>query len=129
MAEDDVVQKPRCPLVAFNEIVGGKYKLRILWVLSKGVTRYGGLNRSLVMACQGKPVTPRILSRELKELAARQLIVRVAYPGVPPKVEYGLTVLGRTLVPIVDHIVAWGLEGRHTAILEVSATARLGKSG
>lgn len=67
--------KPRfCPLIAFDQIVGGKYKLRILWVLSKGSKRYGEIQRSLVLACHGKPVTPRILSRELKEMAARGLI-------------------------------------------------------
>ncbi|MDB5448870.1 MAG: transcriptional regulator [Phenylobacterium sp.] len=117
-----MTKRPRCPLIAFNELVGGKYKLRILWVLSKEATRYGGLNRSLVVACHGRPVTPRTLSRELRDLAGRGLIWRTAYPEVPPRVEYGLTDLGRTLVPLIDQIVAWGAEGRHTAILDAAET-------
>lgn len=53
------VKSRLCPLIAFDQIVGGKYKLRILWVLSKGPKRYGEIQRSLVLACQGNPVTPR----------------------------------------------------------------------
>jgi DNA-binding HxlR family transcriptional regulator len=56
--------------------VGGKYKLRILWVLSKGSKRYGEIQRSLVLACQGKPVTARV--------------------------EYTLTPAGATVGPVVD---------------------------
>ncbi len=110
--------KPRlCPLIAFDQIAGGKYKLRILWLLSKGPKRYGEIQRSLVLACQGKPVTPRILSRELKELAARGLIERTAFPQVPPRVEYALTAAGATVGPIMDEIIRWGLAGHHEAIM------------
>src|SRR5262249_37356223 len=75
-----VAARPRlCPLIAFDQIVGGKYKLRILWDLMKGPRRYGELRRSVLDACQGKPVTPRVLSRELKELEKRGLIHRKQY--------------------------------------------------
>lgn len=115
--------KPRfCPLIAFDQIVGGKYKLRILWVLSKGSKRYGEIQRSLVLACQRKPVTPRILSRELKELAARGLIHRTAFPEVPPRVEYALTRAGATVGPVIDEIVRWGLAGHHETIIRRSGT-------
>lgn len=106
-----------CPLIAFDQIAGGKYKLRALWVLGRGTSRYGDIRRSLVVACQGKAVTPRILSRELKDLAARGLIIRTAYPGVPPRVDYALTELGRSLLPIVEEIIRWGLAGKHEEIL------------
>ena len=113
--------KPRlCPLIAFDQIVGGKYKLRILWVLSKGSKRYGEIQRSLVLACQGKPVTPRILSRELKELAARGLVRRTAFPEIPPRVEYALTRAGATVSPVIDEIIRWGLAGHHEAIIRRS---------
>jgi DNA-binding HxlR family transcriptional regulator len=115
--------KPRlCPLIAFDQIAGGKYKLRILWVLSKGSMRYGEIQRSLVLACQGKPVTPRILSRELKELAARGLIQRKAFPQVPPRVEYTLAPAGATVGPVIDEIIRWGLAGHHEAITRRSGT-------
>jgi len=106
-----------CPLIAFDQIVGGKYKLRILWVLIKGPCRYGEIRRSLVIACQGKLVTPRILSRELKELEKRGLIHRQQYPEVPPKVEYRLTDLGKHLVPTIKQIIKWGEKGFHEQIL------------
>lgn len=102
-----------CPLIGFSRIAGGKYKLRILWELTEGPGRYGKLRRSVVVACQGKLVTPRVLSRELKELEARGLIRRKQYPVVPPKVEYSLTELGETLVPVIRQIIKWGRTGAH----------------
>jgi DNA-binding HxlR family transcriptional regulator len=110
-----------CPLIAFNQIVGGKYKLRILWVLSKGPKRYGEIQRSLVLACQGKSVTPRILSRELKDLVERGLIGRKAFPEVPPRVEYTLARAGATLLPVIEEIIRWGIGGHHEAIVRHSA--------
>ena len=98
-----------CPLIVFDQVAGGKYKLRALWTLRDGPRRYGEIRRSLVTACHGKPVTPRRLSRELKELAARGLVERTEYPGVPPRVDYALTGAGRDLLPIVDAIIAWGV--------------------
>jgi DNA-binding HxlR family transcriptional regulator len=112
-----------CPLIAFDQIVGGKYKLRTLWVLTNGPKRYGEIRRSLVIACQGKPVTARILSRELKELQKRKLITRKQFPTMPPKVEYALTDLGTRLTPVIKHIIRWGLTGAHEEIL------RAGDSG
>jgi len=98
-----------CPLLAFGMATGGKYKMRILWELKQGPQRYGQLRRSAIVAARGKPVTPRILSRELKELQSRGLIHRKQYPVVPPKVEYSLTLLGKSLIPVVKQIVKWGL--------------------
>jgi len=114
-----------CPLIAFDEIVGGKYKLRTLWVLIEGPRRYGEIRRSLVVACLGKPVTPRILSRELKELQQRGLILRKQYEGLPPKVEYRLTELGTRLIPVIRQIIKWGLTGAH----EVGPKVRKANAG
>jgi DNA-binding HxlR family transcriptional regulator len=98
-----------CPLIAFNFAAGGKYKMRILWELKDEAKRYGELRRSAIVAAGGAPVTPRVLSRELRELQGRGLISRKQYPVVPPKVEYRLTRLGKSLVPVVEEIVTWGL--------------------
>jgi DNA-binding HxlR family transcriptional regulator len=106
-----------CPAVGFSLIVGGKYKLRILWILIQRSYRYGEIRKSLLKGTLGKPVTPRVLSRELKELQLRGLIHRRQYDVVPPKVEYSLTELGRGLVPILEAIVDWGLTGVHEEIL------------
>ena len=102
-----------CPLIAFDQQLGGKYKLRILWDLHRGPRRYGELRRSLVPAGLGTPVTPRILSRELKELEKRGFIHRKQFPVVPPKVEYTLTERGAGLLPIIRQIIEWGMTGAH----------------
>jgi DNA-binding HxlR family transcriptional regulator len=113
-----------CPAIAFDRIVGGRYKLRILWTLTQGTKRYGEIGRSLLRGTLGKPITPRILSRELKDLEACGLIARKAFPVVPPKVEYSLTERGKTLLPILNEIVVWGMTGIHEEILrdEISET-------
>lgn len=98
-----------CPLNAFMLAAGGKYKMRILWELKEGSRRYGELRRSAIVAGRGAPVTARVLSRELKELQSRGLIDRKQYPVIPPKVEYSLTRVGKSLIPVVKQIVKWGL--------------------
>jgi len=84
-----------CPALGFSQIVGGKYKLRILWVLLRRPYRYGEIRASLMKGTLGKSVTPRVLSRELKELQQRGLIDRKQYDGMPLRVEYSLTGLER----------------------------------
>src|SRR5260370_36274321 len=94
-----------CPALGFSQIVGGKYKLRILGILIQRPYRYGEIRTSLLKGTLGKPVTPRVLSRELKELQHRGLIHRKQYNVVPPKVEYSLTDLGRGFQPVSESIV------------------------
>jgi DNA-binding HxlR family transcriptional regulator len=117
-----------CPAVGFSLIVGGKYKLRILWILIHRPYRYGEIRKSLLKGTLGKPVTPRVLSRELKELQLRGLIHRRQYDVLPPKVEYSLTELGRGLEPILQSIVTWGLTGVHEEILEMDINLTMPKS-
>jgi DNA-binding HxlR family transcriptional regulator len=109
-----------CPAIAFNQIVGGRYKLHILCVLHHGPQRFGEIGRSLLKGGLGKPITPRILSRELKELEQWGLIDRKAYPVVPRKVEYSLTDRGQALLPILAEIMRWGATGAHQEILGVT---------
>jgi DNA-binding HxlR family transcriptional regulator len=108
-----------CPAIAFNQILGGRYKLHILCVLNTGVHRYGEIGRSLLKGGLGRPITPRVLSRELKQLEERGLISRKAYLVVPRKVEYSLTGRGRALMPILAEIIRWGASGVHEEILGV----------
>src|SRR5215470_17514882 len=114
--------KPRkgkfCPLLAFGLAAGGKYKMRILWELKDGSRRYGELRRSAIVAARGAPVTPRVLSRELKELQSRGLIHRKQYPVVPPKVEYSLSALGKSLIPVVRQVVQWGLSAGQRVVVK-----------
>src|SRR5579863_9237561 len=84
-----------CPVTAFQRMISGKYKARIIWDLKDGPLRYGELQRGLTRGAEsGRAVTARVLSRELKALAAMGLIARKDFGLVPPKVEYRLTTLG-----------------------------------
>ena len=91
-----------CPVEAAMDVVGGKYKAQIVYELIKGTRRYNEIQRALPQA------TPRMLSKQLKELEEDGVINRVLYPVVPPKTEYSLTEMGETLVPIVESLCKWG---------------------
>jgi DNA-binding HxlR family transcriptional regulator len=108
-----------CPGLGFSQICGGKYKLRILWILGQRPYRYGEIQRSISLGGLGKSVTPRVLSRELKQLQERGLIHRKQFDVVPPHVEYSLTDRGRQLKPILRAIAAWGMTGAHEEILGI----------
>ena len=97
-----------CPIVAFNELTMGKYKIRILWEARSRPRRYSEIRRALVDATGGRPVTPRVLSRELRELESSGLLHRRQYLEVPPRVEYSLTKEGKRLLPIMKAICRWG---------------------
>jgi DNA-binding HxlR family transcriptional regulator len=99
----------RCPVAAFQRLISGKYKLRILWDLKDGPLRYGEIRSGLLRGLDGSgEIAPRVLSRELKALAQSGLISRKDYGLVPPKVEYRLTRTGRSFIPVVDKIRDWG---------------------
>ena len=90
----------RCPVTAFQQIIGGKYKLRILWDLQDGPRRYGEIKSGLLRGGEGTAeIAPRVLSRELKALPESGLIERKDFGVVPPKVEYCLTRKARVLFP------------------------------
>jgi DNA-binding HxlR family transcriptional regulator len=91
-----------CPTELAMEIVGGKRKLVILEHLRDGVRRFGELQRLL------PAITPRMLTRQLRELEADGIVHRHVYPEVPPKVEYSLTDTGRSLEPLLGELRTWG---------------------
>lgn len=97
-----------CPVVRFNALTGGKYKLRILWELQGAARRYSEIQRALVDATGGARITPRVLSRELRELCDAGLLARKQFPVIPPRVEYRLTKDGRALTGVLRAICRWG---------------------
>ena len=97
-----------CPIVRFNALTAGKYKLRILWELRTTPRRYSALARALGDATGGAAITPRVLSRELRDLAAAGLIDRKQYPVIPPRVEYRMTPEGRALLGVMRAVCRWG---------------------
>lgn len=91
-----------CPVEATLELIGGKYKALILWYLAKEKLRYSQL-RDLIGS-----ITPKMLTQQLRELESRHLVHREVFPIVPPKVEYSLTDLGKSLMPILVAMRDWG---------------------
>jgi DNA-binding HxlR family transcriptional regulator len=103
-----------CPVAAFQKMISGKYKLRIIWDLQDGPKRYGEIRTGLLRGSDGSSeIAPRVLSRELKALTEQGLIDRRDYGVVPPKVEYRLTRKGKSFVPVIASIRDWG--ARHLA--------------
>lgn len=91
-----------CPVEATLELIGGKYKALILWHLSEKKLRFSELRKAITTA------TPKMLTQQLRELEASKLISREVFPVVPPKVEYSLTELGKSLMPILVAMRDWG---------------------
>ena len=101
-----------CPVASTLELIGGKYKALILWHLSEKTLRFSQLQRLISGA------TAKMLTQQLRELEAQKLISRVVYPIIPPKVEYSLTELGKSLLPILVAMRDWGANYLHSKNLE-----------
>jgi DNA-binding HxlR family transcriptional regulator len=94
-----------CPIEYTLDIIGGKWKLLILYYLmTEKVQRYGELKRCVT------GITHKMLSIQLKELEKAGIISRKEYPQIPPKVEYSLTEKGVTLLPILGMMYDWGVK-------------------
>ena len=93
-----------CPVEATLELIGGKYKALILWHLSEGTLRFSELKKLISNA------TPKMLTQQLRELEANLLIHREVFPVIPPKVEYSLTDLGKSLMPVLVSMRDWGAD-------------------
>lgn len=102
-AREQILDMPDyCTVEAAMDVVGGKWKLAILNQLFAGTLRFGALIRAMPR------ITPRMLTRQLRELEADGLLRRTIYPQVPPKVEYSLTEIGRSLEEIAGLLEDWG---------------------
>lgn len=109
MPKTSAAQSVGCPVTAFQKMISGKYKLRIVWDLKDGPLRYSEIRSGLLRGAAGTAeVSPRVLSRELKILSATGLIERKDFGTVPPKVEYRLTKKGQSFLPVIDAIRSWG---------------------
>jgi DNA-binding HxlR family transcriptional regulator len=95
-------KKYSCPVEAAIDIIGGKWKPVILWHIRDGPLRFNEI-RSILPA-----ITQGMLTRQLRELEADQVVNRTVYAEVPPRVEYSLTEFGMTVIPILDDLCEWG---------------------
>ena len=93
-----------CPVSATLDLIGGKYKSLILWHLAEEKLRFSQLSKKIPNA------TPKMLTQQLREMETQNLIIRTVYPVVPPKVEYSLTELGKSLLPVLVAMRDWGSE-------------------
>lgn len=102
-----------CALDVTMEQVGGKWKTIVLWYLRKDRKRFSEL-RKLIPG-----ITEKMLSMQLRQLEKDGFLSRTVYPEVPPRVEYALTPHGRTLLPLLEAIAAWGrMMGKKHGTLE-----------
>jgi DNA-binding HxlR family transcriptional regulator len=95
---------PGCPVEATLTFLDGKWKGVILFHLLGGTLRFNELRRRI------KSVTQRMLTKQLRELEEAGLITRTVYPVVPPRVDYALTPVGRSLEPVIRALDQWGKE-------------------
>ncbi|MCQ5080056.1 helix-turn-helix transcriptional regulator [Gemmiger formicilis] len=101
---DEVKKKelPACPVETTLTLIGDKWKVLILRDLMTGTKRFGELKK-----CVGN-VSQKVLTVQLRAMEANGLVHREVYAEVPPRVEYSLTDLGRSLKPILDAMWSWG---------------------
>lgn len=94
---------PECPLLTCTSIIGGAWTPSIIWYLSAGPRRFTELKGDI------PPITPRVLTKRLRELEEQRVISRRVVPSSPPSVEYELTALGHELLPAIRAIVDVGV--------------------
>lgn len=91
-----------CPIMKCMEVIGGKWKTVIIYLISQDINRFGQLQRS----CVG--ISKQMLTKQLRELEKDGIISRRIYAEVPPRVEYSITAKGESLFPILKSMEQWG---------------------
>jgi DNA-binding HxlR family transcriptional regulator len=93
-----------CPVTATMSVIGGKWKLLILYVLCNDINRFGKMSMVL------KDISKQMLTTQLRELENDGIIERKIYAEIPPRVEYFLTDKGKSLLPVIELLKDWGNE-------------------
>ena len=96
------IELPACPVETTLTLIGDKWKVLILRDLMPGTKRFGELKKSV------GNVSQKVLTAQLRAMEESGLVNRKVYAEVPPRVEYSLTELGKSLKPILDSMWAWG---------------------
>lgn len=120
MRERKIPLNLNCGLDLVGEVLYGKWKIRLLWFINQGHQRPSELQRKIPEASR------RVLNMQLKELEEHELVSKVIYAQVPPKVAYSLTELGQSVIPILGALGAWGdkNEQRLRKVIEEAALSR-----
>jgi DNA-binding HxlR family transcriptional regulator len=90
-----------CPVSRCMRVIGGKWKIIILYALQNGTNRFGTLQKSI------NTISKQMLTTQLRELEKDGIITREIFPEIPPRVEYTITPLGETLFPIIEAMDLW----------------------
>ncbi len=93
---------PDCPVATTVQLIGNKWKLLIIRNLLVRPWRFNELHKSL------EGISQKVLTDSLRQMEADGIITRTVYPEVPPRVEYALSPLGKSMHPILDSMQAWG---------------------
>ena len=99
-----VISENSCSLREVLDIVGGKWAMPIIYILSKGKIRFKEIERSI------EGINTRMLVKELKNMEANGIVTREVFATVPPTVEYTLTEKGQKLIPSITALHNWGKE-------------------
>lgn len=97
-------EMPECPVETTISLIGGKWKLLIMRNLLSRSWRFNELKKDL------KGISQNVLTYNLRSMEKDGIIIRKIYPEIPPKVEYGLTKLGKSMKPIIKSMEKWGIE-------------------
>ncbi len=104
----EVKELPACPVETTLTLIGDKWKVLILRDLLPGTKRFGELKKSI------GSVSQKVLTAQLRDMENSGLLTRTVYAEVPPRVEYSLTDLGKSLKPILNAMWTWGEEYKKT---------------
>ena len=110
MYDRKIPRKVDCGITFIMEIIGGKWKPCLIYYIDQGAKRPSELQR------QNPTATRRVLNQQLKELEEHGIVKRVVYAELPPKVEYSLTEMGCSLLPVIHTMYNWGEEQMEKAI-------------
>jgi len=100
--EGDINKVAQCPVTATLQVIGGKWKILIVFLISRGINRFGKMSMML------KNISKQMLTTQLRELENDGIIERKVYAEIPPRVEYFLTEKGKSLLPITMLMADWG---------------------
>ncbi len=95
---------PACPVATTVQLIGNKWKLLIMRNLRIRPWRFNELQKSL------EGISQKVLTDSLRSMESDGIVTRTAYPEVPPRVEYALSELGESMLPIINAMEAWGIE-------------------
>jgi len=93
-----------CPVTHCLNLIGGKWKIMIIYGISKKCNRFSMLQRAL------PAISKQMLVNQLRELEEDKILERIIYAEIPPRVEYKITKYGQTLMPVISTLQDWGLQ-------------------